>query len=262
MKRFLSVFACVILLTAVCAFPVVVADDSTDININDMIFLHSEKKLRKSSLPWFFYGNGVGDLSSDFDKFLSVILFNSSLDRSLITLANVQSWRAMIFLDEQLKNDYTFSNSASEFILYYAQKPDFISVGFTPSFVRQLNSYYKSFCDSIGVDSSLYSLNILSISTNIDGWYSSYSSMVYYFKESTILGNAIFPYSAFLVSRSAYESESSSGLSSFWSGLLNVVDISSMTSWLPSAISTQFIIYFSSFFALVSILIAIKILHG
>lgn len=134
-------------------------------------------------------------------------------------------------------------------------------VGFSPLFVQQLNSYYKSFCDSIGVDSSLYPLNIVSIDTNIDGWYFSYSVMVFYERMQDSSYVVYAPYIS-LISRTAFEQSYSGNLSSFWSNLLNSIDIASLTSWLPSAISNQFIVYFSSFFALAGVLIVIKIIHG
>lgn len=83
MKKFFSIFACVILLISVCAFPMFAADKQTEMNINDMIFLYNEDGLKSHSDPWYFSNRGglVDDkIENDFDKFLSVILLNSSLD--------------------------------------------------------------------------------------------------------------------------------------------------------------------------------------
>lgn len=247
----------------------------TDLNINDMIFLHRDDGIYYNvNSEWYFPVKSFWDSSSpffeinnSFDRFLSVVLFNSSLDRSYITFDNVQTWRSLIILQEQLKNDYTFSDSASDFANRWVMYPSMdkeettLFVGFSPKFVQQLNSYYESFCDSINVDSSLYPLNILSIDSNVDSWWILSDTMVYYFQSSG-QSRTVHPDEVFLISYSDYQKSHTRNLSTFWSQLKGSIDIGAMTSWLPEKIGNQFIIYFGTFFALAGTLIVIKILHG
>ncbi len=268
MKKLFSIFACVILLISVCAFPMFAADKQTEMNINDMILLHCDSGLSDNDTASWYYPTGfmnvsAPSISNKIDRFLSLILFNSSLDSSLFSFDDIQSWRSSIFLDEQLKNDYTFTNSCSEFVGYYnllsSKNP--VYVGFSPLFVQQLNSYYKSFCDSIGVDSSLYPLNFDSVYSGLGEWYLQSGVYVYYYRSSSGF-SSIYPDKLFLVSYNQYLLEKSSGLLNFWLTLSDRIDIPSFVSWLPSAISNQFVFYFASFFALSVILVGIKILHG
>ena len=96
-----------------------------------------------------------------------------------------------------------------------------------------------------------------------DTWYNSDSVIYLYLIPDKSQVDARFNLeSAELISYEEYAQSVSTNLVSWWDNLLASINIVQLTSWLPSAMGTQIVVTFTSFMALIVVLIVLKTIHG
>ena len=261
-----SLLFVIFVLAFLFSFETLAGDASADfVDVNGMIFLYSAdgEIVERSDL---FYTYDHLALRDSFDKMLTVLLHSSNVPDEHITFSNVQEWRAIIQLLQQIDGDFSFQIALEKLDSYLNLKNDGMMVGFSRDFLSLYAKYFDAFLDIVGLMDENYSLGIVSCDLSLPAWYKSAEAYIFSIS-STMVGSKpaverIYAYDVRFITFLENAEGEAKNLIYIWNYLRSFLNIPLMFSWLPGALSSVYITFVSLFFALSGVFIALKILHG